>query len=70
MKKARELYPLKTLEGPWQEISINIIGPLLKSNKKDAIIVIMNQFTKIVQLKATTTNVSSEEITKIYCNEI
>ena len=30
----------------------------------------MDQFTKIVQLKATTTNVSSEEITKIYCDEI
>ena len=28
--------------------------------------VIMDRFTKIVRLKAITTNVSSEEITKIY----
>jgi len=42
MKKARELHPLKTSEGPWKEISINIIGLLLKSNEKDMIIVIVN----------------------------
>jgi len=29
-------------EGPWKEISIDIIGPLLKSNEKDAIIVIVD----------------------------
>jgi len=70
MKKAEKLHPLKTPEGLWQEISINIIGPLLKSNKKDTIVVIVNQFTKMVQLKTTTTNVSLEEIVKIYHNEI
>jgi len=32
MKKAGELHPLKIPEGPWQEISIEIISPLLKSN--------------------------------------
>ena len=70
MKKAGELYLLKTLEGPWKEISINVIGLLPKSNKKDAIIVIVNRFTKIIQLKVTITNVSSEEIAKIYQDEI
>ena len=30
----------------------------------------MDRFTKMIYLKATTTNVSSEEITKIYWNEI
>ena len=42
IKKARELYPLQTLEGLWKEISIDIISPLPKSNKKDAIVVIVN----------------------------
>jgi len=70
MKKVRELHPLKTPEEPWQEISIDVIGPLPKSNKKNAIIVIVNQFMKMVQLKATTTNISLEEIAKIYHNEI
>ena len=70
MKKARELHPLKTPEGPWKEISINVIGLLLKSNGKDTIVVIVDQFTKIIRLKATTINVSLEEIAKIYHNKI
>ena len=57
-------------QGPWQEISIDIIGPLLKLNVKDAIIVIINRFTKMVRLKAIMTNVSSEEIAKIYQDKI
>ena len=41
-KKARELYLLETPEGLWQEISIDIIGPLPQSNGKDAIVVIVD----------------------------
>ena len=70
MKKAGELHPLKIPEGSWKEISIDIIRPLPKSNGKNAIIVIMDQFTKMIHLKATTTNVSCEEIAKIYQNKI
>ena len=42
MKKARELHHFKIPEGPWQEISINIIGPLPRSDGKDAIVVIVD----------------------------
>ena len=42
MKKIGELHPLKTPESLWKEISINIIGLLLKSNRQDAIMVIIN----------------------------
>jgi len=42
MKKAGELYPLEIPKGPWQEISIDIIGPLPRSNRKDAIMVIVD----------------------------
>ena len=60
-KKAGELHPLEIPQGPWQEISIDIIGLLPKSNRMDVIVVIVNQFTKMVRLKATTMNVSLEE---------
>ena len=70
IKKAGELHPLKTPEGLWKEINIDIIGLLPKSNRKDAIMVIVDQFTKMIHFKATTTNVSSEEIAKIYWDEI
>ena len=42
MKKARELHPLEISQELWQEISINIIGPLSKSNNKDTIVVIVD----------------------------
>jgi len=67
MKKAGKLHSLETPEGLWQEISINIIGPLPKQNDKNAIVVIIDQFTR---LKSTTTTVVSEDITKIYQNKI
>ena len=35
-------------------------------NGKDAIVVIMDRFTKIVRLKATMANISSEDIAKVY----
>jgi len=70
MKKAGELHSLETQDGPWQEISINIIEPLPKSKNKDAIVVIVDQFSKIIRLKATTIVVSLEKIAKIYQDEI
>jgi len=69
-KKAEELHPLKIPEGPWQEISIDIIRPLPKSNGMDTIVVIVDQFTKMIRLKATTMNVSLEGIAKIYRDKI
>ena len=69
-RKAGELHPLEIPEGPWQDISINMIGPLPKSNKMDAILVIVDCFTKMIRLKATMTNISSEGVAKIYRDEV
>ena len=66
MKKAGELYPLEVLEELWQEINIDIIGLLSKSKDKNAIVVILDQFTKRIRLKVTTMVVSLEKIAKIY----
>jgi len=40
-KKTGELHPLEIPQRQWQEISINIIGPLSRSNRMDAIVVII-----------------------------
>ena len=69
-RKASKLHPLEIPQEPWQEISIDIIGPLPKSNGMDAIVVIVDWFMKMICLKATTTNVSSEGIAKIYRDDI
>jgi len=42
MKKATPLHPLPISKTPWEEISINIIGPLLRSEDKDAILVVVD----------------------------
>jgi len=47
-----------------------MIGPLPSSNGMDTILVIVDRFTKIIRLKATMTNISSEGIAKIYRDEI
>ena len=47
-KKAEEPHPLEIPQGLWQEISIDIIGPLPRSNGMDAIVVIIDQFTKMI----------------------
>jgi len=69
-RKTGELHPLEIPKGPWQEISINIIEPLPKLNGMDAIVVIVDRFTKMIRLKAMTMNISSEGIAKIYRDEI
>jgi len=51
-------------------LTIDIIGPLPKSNEMDTIVVIVDRFTKIIRLKATTMNVSLEGIAKIYRDNI
>ena len=69
-RKAGELHPLEIPHELWQKISIDIIGPLPKSNGIDTIVVIVNRFMKMIRLKATTTNISLEGIVKIYRNDI
>ena len=69
-RKVGELHPLEILKGPWQEISIDMIGPLPSSNGMDTILVIVDQFMKMIRLKVITTNISSEGIAKIYKDKI
>ena len=68
MKKVEKSYLLKTSQEPWQEISINIVEPLPRLNDKNAIVVIVDWFTKIIRLKATIIAVLLKEIVKIYSN--
>jgi len=70
MKKAKELYSLEISQEPWQKISIDIIRPLPRPNNKDVIVVIVDQFTKIIRLRATMTAVSLKKIARIYRDDI
>jgi len=70
MKKAVPLHPLPIPKTLWEEISIDIIGPLPKSEDKDAILVVVDQFSKMIRLIATTTSISSSEVARIYRDDI
>jgi hypothetical protein len=48
MQKAAPLHPLPISESPWEEISINMIGLLPKSGDYDAILVIVDRFSKMI----------------------
>ena len=70
MKKVVPLHPLSVPKTPQEEISINIIGPLLRSKDKDAILVVVDQFFKMIRLVATMTSISSDEVARIYWDDI
>jgi hypothetical protein len=64
------LSPLPIPEQPWQEISIDMIGPLPKSNDYDSILVIVDRFSKMIHLIPTTTSLSSAKLAEIYKKEV
>ena len=70
MKKAAPLHLLPTPKTLWEEISIDIIGPLPKSEDKDAILVVVDWFSKMIRLMATTTLIFSSKVARIYWDNI
>jgi len=69
-QKAAPLHPLPIPEAPWEEISIDMIGPLPKSGDYDAILVIVDRFSKMIRLFPTETTLSSGGLAKLYRDEI
>jgi len=70
MKRATPLHPLSMPKTLWEEISIDIIGPLPRSEDKDAILVVVDRFSKMIRLVPTTTSISSSEVARIYRDDI
>ena len=70
MKKIKKLHLLKIPQRLQQEIYINIIGLLSRLNEKDVIVIIVNQFIKMIRLRITMKTILQEEIAKIYRNNI
>jgi len=70
IKKATPLHLLPMPKTPWEEISINVIGPLPKSENKDAILIVVDRFSKMIRLMATMTSIFSSEVARIYWDDI
>ena len=55
---------------PWEIISVDLIGPLPKSKGKNAIMVIVDRFSKMIQLFLVSTKITSQGMAKIFRDEI
>jgi hypothetical protein len=59
------LFPHDILSQPWEIITFDIVGPLPESDGKNAILIIVDRFTKRITLEATMIKATSEDITII-----
>jgi transposase InsO family protein len=69
-RKAAPLHPLEVPNGPWEEITIDLIGPLPPSKGHDAILVVVDRFTKMIRLIATETSLTSKGLAELYRDHI
>ena len=64
--KAAPLRPNEIPEGPWQTISMDMMGPLLESKGFDTILVVVDRFTKKSFFLPTNSTVTSKGIATLY----
>ena len=55
---------------PWEIISVDLIGPLPESKGKNAIMVIVDWFSKMIWLFLISTKITSQDMAKIFRDEI
>ena len=68
--KKTPLNPNTIPEAPWEVISVDIIGPVLELDGKDAILVIVDRFSKMIRLFPISVNITSLGVAKIFRDEI
>ena len=64
------LNPNTVPDVPWEIISVDLIGPLPKSKGKNAIMVIVDHFSKMIRLFPISTEITSQGMAKIFRDEI
>jgi hypothetical protein len=68
--KANPLHPHSVPGGPWEDISVDLIGPLPESKGHNAILAIIDQFSKMICLIPTTTELMALHLAEIYRDNI
>jgi hypothetical protein len=64
------IQPQEVPEGPWQTIGIDLIGPLPVSRGKDAILNIVDHYTKQIHLFPVTTQLTADGVASIYFKQV
>ena len=65
-----KLHPFPIPDAPWDTISVNFIVELPESNKKDAIMVVVDSVTKQSHFLGTVTTLSAAGTTQLYLQHI
>ena len=64
------LHPNEIPSSPWEIISINLISPLPQSKGKNTILVIVDQFSKMIHLFPVMDTITSKGVATIFRNSI
>ena len=64
------LHPNEVPSSPWEIISVDLIGPLPQSEGKNAILVIVDWFSKIIHLFPVMDTITSKAVATIFHNSI
>ena len=64
------LNPNEVPSGPWEVISVDMIGPLPESNGFDAILVFVDRFSKKIEVIPTNVELSSMGTVKLYRDKV
>ena len=67
---ATPLHPNEISSSPWEIISVNHIGPLPQSEGKNAILVIIDQFSKMIHLFPVMDTIMSKGVATIFHDSI
>jgi len=63
--KRNNLHPNKIPKGPWEVISIDLVGPLPELLEHDGILVIVDRFSKMARYIPISMNITVQEVAKI-----
>ena len=69
-KGARTLQLIPPSSVPWEEITANLIVELPHSQGFNVIFIVVDHFTKHAHFIPTTSNLSAEGATKIFCDRV
>ena len=68
--KTSTLHPNESPNTSWEIISVDIIGPLPESNGKDAILTIVDCFSKMIHIFLISSTITSKGVAQIFCYHV
>ena len=69
-KTPGELHLTPMPPGPWSHIGWDLVRPITESARKNAILCIMDLFSKVIKLEAITTKITAKGVTQIFQDRV